>query len=96
MTPVCVTSLLHIFLRCGWFLPSSAGAYTGKVKVTGYNVQRLKRDQPGERQRENIPSGEELIEPVDFFWRSLSCAPAPCILFFKYPENLLVPVCGAR
>lgn len=63
-------------LHCGWFRPSwqlflpgsqsSAGAYTGKVKVTGYSVPQIKRDQPRERQRENIPSGEELIEPVDF------------------------------
>lgn len=52
--------------------------------------------------RENIPRGEKLIEPVDFFFVVAGrfslpdCVSSFFFFFFKCPKNILAPVCGER
>lgn len=100
---------------CGWFLlfwlnsrelhsltKPSTGPYTGKARAIGCSVQWMRRDQPSVRERENIPSGGKLIEPVNSHCSEIPLlisyflTPFLCVFFFKYPKNILAVVCGAH
>lgn len=74
----------------------------GKRRLLATMFSGWGRDQPSERERENISSGEKLIEPVDFYCIQIPqlitnvLTPWLCVFFFKYPKHILALVYGAH